>query len=362
MDPSSLRAVSAPALTGAFAPSRGWTGSPSHVVLQARYCLAVFLAVGEPPWCGVPLPTDGKNPHSCRRRRLLRFCSPPPALRRWAPERLGNGCFAFRRRPGIGVPAVGAVAGTYVAEYGPSHAARWAPGGVPANRILVGFFSGRGTNLHRPAPALLARYVPLWRRARAARILYALADWANRSAGIRQRSLAPRGISAASDLAGIPAPYVIDAGLVTVSIIGLWAAAVYEPVRHCHTGEESRAQRRSRLHALHPLARGSVVARVSAASRTDAGGTFGGADACRVLRWHGSLHLGFVWVGIFMWFDGLLALSSVVFFLLGCRWNFAGLSYSSIMCWAWERLTDAFGCSRGTAGQEEASRTWRLGE
>src|ERR1700722_4928100 len=81
-----------------------------------------------------------------------------------------------------------------------------------ANRILRGLFSGRGTELHRRRELRLARYVPLWRRARAARILYALTD--QRVGPLASGSaVCATGKSTASDLRRrVPAPHLIERG------------------------------------------------------------------------------------------------------------------------------------------------------
>jgi MFS family permease len=223
MDSFIFALVLAPALTELL-PKSGMDGSPSHVVYAGSVLFAVFLGGWGSSFVWGPLAD------------------------RWGRTRtLGAavGCYAiftgaaalaqnvwelgvFRFLAGVGIGGEWALAGTYVAEVWPESRRKMGAGYLQTG-YYVGFFLAAALNFTIGAsfgwramflcggvPVLLALYM-----------LSKLKEpdkWRNAAKSTRRTS----------PLRDIFAPEylrrtVVNAALVTISIIGLWAAAVYEP-------------------------------------------------------------------------------------------------------------------------------------
>jgi MFS family permease len=223
MDSFIFALVLAPALTELL-PKSGMDGSPSNVVFVGSVLFAVFLA----GW-GSSL-IWGPIADRWGRTRTLAAAVAFYAVFTGAASLAQNvwELGAFRFLAGIGIGGEWALAGTYVAESWPESRRKMGAGYLGTG-YYIGFFLAAALNytvgvsfgwramfLCGGAPVLLAFYM-LSRVSESDR-------WAK----------AVRVASRLSPLHGIfTAEYrrrtLLNAALVTISIVGLWAAVVYEP-------------------------------------------------------------------------------------------------------------------------------------
>lgn len=223
MDSFIFALVLAPALTELL-PKSGMDGSPSHVVYAGSVLFAVFLGGWGSSFVWGPLADRwGRTRTLAAAVGCYAIFTGAAALAQNVWE-LG----VFRFLAGVGIGGEWALAGTYVAEVWPESRRKMGAGYLQTG-YYVGFFLAAALNftigasfgwramfLCGGAPVLLALYM-----------LSKLKEpdqWLN-AAKSRRR---------ASPLRDIFAPEyrrrtVVNAALVTISIIGLWAAAVYEP-------------------------------------------------------------------------------------------------------------------------------------
>ncbi len=222
MDSFIFALVLAPALAELL-PKSGMDGSPGHVVFAGSVLFAVFLAGWGMSFIWGPLADRwGRTRTLAAAVACYALFTAAAALAQnvW---QLG----VFRFLAGVGIGGEWALAGTYVAEIWPESRRKMGAGYLQTG-YYVGFFLAAALNftigaafgwramfLCGGAPVLLALYMlskvsesDRWARAADSRL-------ANPLQGIfsgpyRRRTL-------------------LNAGLVTVSIIGLWAGAVYEP-------------------------------------------------------------------------------------------------------------------------------------
>jgi MFS family permease len=223
MDSFIFALVLAPALTELL-PKSGMDGSPSHVVFAGSVLFAVFLA----GW-GTSL-VWGPIADRWGRTRTLAAAVACYALFTGAAALAQNvwelGIFRFLA--GVGIGGEWALAGTYVAEMWPESRRKMGAGYLQTG-YYVGFFLAAALNytvgasfgwramfLCGGAPVLLAFYM-------LSRIKES--DRWSKAAQSAQRASPLRQIFAGQ----YRRRTILNAGLVTVSIIGLWAAAVYEP-------------------------------------------------------------------------------------------------------------------------------------
>jgi MFS family permease len=223
MDSFIFALVLAPALSELL-PKSGMDGSPGHVVFAGSILFAVFLA----GW-GTSL-VWGPIADRWGRTRTLAAAVACYALFTGAAALAQNvwQLGAFRFLAGVGIGGEWALAGTYVAEVWPeSH--RKMGAGYLGTGYYVGFFLAAALNytvgasfgwramfLCGGAPVLLA--------------LYMLSGITESDRWVKVARTAPmRSTLRRIFAAEYRRRTVLNAGLVTVSIIGLWAAAVYEP-------------------------------------------------------------------------------------------------------------------------------------
>jgi len=223
MDSFIFALVLSPALTELL-PKSGMDGSPSHVVFAGSVLFAVFLA----GW-GTSL-VWGPIADRWGRTRTLAAAVACYALFTAAAALAQNvwELGVFRFFAGVGIGGEWAIAGTYVAEVWPESRRKMGAGYLQTG-YYVGFFLAAALNftvgasygwramfLCGGAPVLLAFY--MLSRIRESDRWQQAARSAPRAHPLRQ-------IFAGE----YRRRTVLNAGLVTVSIIGLWAAAVYEP-------------------------------------------------------------------------------------------------------------------------------------
>ena len=220
MDSFIFALVLAPALTELL-PKSGMDGSPPHVVFAGSVLFAVFLA----GW-GTSL-VWGPLADRWGRTRTLAAAVACYAIFTAAAALAQNvwQLGVFRFLAGVGIGGEWALAGTYVAEVWPESRRKMGAGYLQTG-YYVGFFLAAALNftvgasfgwramfLCGGAPVLLA--------------LYMLSK-------VKESDRWVRTAARSNPLQGIFAPEyrrrtMLNAGLVTVSIIGLWAGAVYEP-------------------------------------------------------------------------------------------------------------------------------------
>ncbi len=223
MDSFIFALVLAPAL-GELLPKSGMDGSPSHVASAGSVLFAVFLAGWGSSFVWGPV-ADAFG-----RTRTLAAAVACYAVFTGAAALADNvwQLGVFRFLAGVGIGGEWAVAGTYVAEAWPESRRKMGAGYLQTG-YYVGFFLAAALNftvgarygwramfLCGGAPVILAFYM-LWRIKEPDRWV-AASHSASRSSAFR-RIFAP----------AYRRRTLVNAGLVTVSIIGLWAAAVYEP-------------------------------------------------------------------------------------------------------------------------------------
>jgi MFS family permease len=223
MDSFIFALVLTPALAELL-PKSGLDGSPAHVVYAGSILFAVFLA----GW-GTSL-IWGPLADRFGRARTLSAAVACYALFTAAAALAQNvwQLGAFRFLAGVGIGGEWALAGTYVAEVWPESRRKMGAGYLQTG-YYVGFFAAAALNytvgasfgwramfLCGGAPVLLSLYM------------------------LRKLRESGRWTQAVESKAGpgplraiFEAPYrrrtLVNGALVTVSIIGLWAAAVYEP-------------------------------------------------------------------------------------------------------------------------------------
>jgi MFS family permease len=221
MDSFIFALVLAPALTELL-PKSGMDGSASQVVLAGSVLFAVFLAGwGTSLIWGPVADRWGRSRTLAAAVACYAVFTAAAALSQnvW---QLG----AFRFLAGVGIGGEWAVAGTYVAEVWPESRRKMGAGylgtgyyagfflAAALNYTVGASFGWRAMFLCGGAPVLVSLYM-LWKVKESERWVRAA-----RSARSPLRDI-------------FVAPYLrrtlLNAGLVTVSIIGLWAAVVYEP-------------------------------------------------------------------------------------------------------------------------------------
>jgi MFS family permease len=223
MDSFIFALVLVPALTELL-PKSGMDGSPPHVVFAASVLFAVFLA----GW-GTSM-VWGPVADAYGRTRTLAAAVACYALFTGAAALAQNvwELGAFRFLAGVGIGGEWALAGTYVAEVWPESRRKMGAGYLGTG-YYVGFFLAAALNytvgasfgwramfLCGGAPVLLAFY--MFTRVNESE------RWVKAVKSVPQLSPLRR------ILAGeYRRRTVLNAALVTVSIIGLWAAVVYEP-------------------------------------------------------------------------------------------------------------------------------------
>jgi len=223
MDSFIFALVLAPALTELL-PKSGMDGSPSHVVFAGSVLFAVFLA----GW-GTSL-VWGPIADRWGRTRTLAAAVACYALFTAAAAMAQNvwELGVFRFLAGVGIGGEWALAGTYVAEVWPESRRKMGAGYLQTG-YYVGFFLAAALNytvgasfgwramfLCGGAPVLLAFYM--------------LSRIGESERWHQAAQSAPRANPLRQIFAGeYRRRTLLNAGLVTVSIIGLWAAAVYEP-------------------------------------------------------------------------------------------------------------------------------------
>jgi MFS family permease len=223
MDSFIFALVLAPALTELL-PKSGMDGSPTHVVFAGSVLFAVFLAGwGTSMIWGPIADAYGRTRTLAAAVACYAIFTGAAALAQNVWE-LG----VFRFLAGVGIGGEWALAGTYVAEVWPESRRKMGAGYLGTG-YYVGFFLAAALNytvgarfgwramfLCGGAPVLLAFYM--------------LARVNESERWVKAVRLAPR----VSPLRQIFADEfrrrtILNAALVTVSIIGLWAAVVYEP-------------------------------------------------------------------------------------------------------------------------------------
>jgi MFS family permease len=221
MDSFIFALVMAPALSELL-PRSGMDGSPRHVAVVGSLLFAVFLAGWGSSLVWGPIADRWGRTRTLAAAVACYAVFTAAAAASQTVWQLG----AFRFLAGVGIGGEWAVAGTYVAEAWPESRRKMAAGYLGTG-YYMGFFLAAALNytvgvrygwrimfLCGGAPVLLAIYMAL-RVGEPARWAKASTSGAQHSLGIfsalyRRRTL-------------------LNATLVTVSIIGLWAAVVYEP-------------------------------------------------------------------------------------------------------------------------------------
>jgi MFS family permease len=223
MDSFIFALVLTPALTELL-PKSGMDGSPKSVVFAGSVLFAVFLA----GW-GTSL-IWGPIADRWGRARTLAAAVACYALFTGAAALAQNvwQLGAFRFLAGVGIGGEWAVAGTYVAEMWPESRRKMGAGYLQTG-YYAGFFLAAALNftvgasfgwramfLCGAAPVLVSIYMLF--KVKESDTWVRVARQAHQAHPLRAIFLAPH-----------LRRTVLNAGLVTVSIIGLWAGAVYEP-------------------------------------------------------------------------------------------------------------------------------------
>lgn len=222
MDSFIFALVMTPALTELL-PKSGLDGSPAKVVFAGSVMFAVFLA----GWGSSII--WGPIADRFGRARTLAAAVACYALFTGAAAIAQNvwQLGAFRFLAGVGIGGEWAVAGTYVAEIWPESRRKMGAGYLQTG-YYAGFFLAAALNfsiganygwramfLCGAAPVLVSLYM-LFKVRESER--WSHAKQANRPSALREIFAPAYRLRTA-----------LNAGLVTVSIIGLWAGAVYEP-------------------------------------------------------------------------------------------------------------------------------------
>jgi len=223
MDSFIFALLLAPALTELL-PKSGLDGSPAHVVSAGSVMFAVFLG----GW-GCSL-LWGPLADRWGRARTLAAAVAVYAIFTGAAAMAQNvwQLGVFRFLAGVGIGGEWALAGTYVAEVWPESRRRMGAGYLQTG-YYAGFFLAAALN-YTVGAAFGWRALFLCGGAPVVLSLYMLSrlNESERWVSVAERTAHPASLR--SIFAG---PYlcrtVLNCALVTVSIIGLWAAAVYEP-------------------------------------------------------------------------------------------------------------------------------------
>ncbi|MBS0419063.1 MAG: MFS transporter [Proteobacteria bacterium] len=218
MDSFIFALVLAPALTELL-PKSGMDGSPSHVVFAGSVLFAVFLA----GW-GTSLIWGPLADRWGRTRTLaaaVAFYAVFTAAAALAQNVWQLGLFRFLA--GVGIGGEWALAGTYVAEVWPESRRKMGAGYLQTG-YYVGFFLAAALNFTVGA-AFGWRAMFLCGGAPVLLALYTLSKVKESDRWVRAQAAARAGIFSPQ----YRRRTLLNAGLVTVSIIGLWAGAVYEP-------------------------------------------------------------------------------------------------------------------------------------
>jgi len=223
MDSFIFALVLAPAL-GELLPRSGFDGSPARVALAGSVLFAVFLAGWGTSVVWGPLADRWGRTRTLAASVL--FYAVFTAAAAFAQDVWQLGVFRFLA--GVGIGGEWALAGTYVAESWPEERRRMGAGYLQTG-YYTGFFLAAALNytvgaafgwramfLCGGAPVLLALYM-LSRISEPGR-------WIRTAASARTRHPLREVFSATYRVRTL-----VNAALVTVSIIGLWAGTVYEP-------------------------------------------------------------------------------------------------------------------------------------
>ena len=218
MDSFIFALVLAPALTELL-PKSGMDGSPPHVVFAGSVLFAVFLA----GW-GTSLIWGPLADRWGRTRTLaaaVAFYAVFTAAAALAQNVWQLGVFRFLA--GVGIGGEWALAGTYVAEVWPESRRKMGAGYLQTG-YYVGFFLAAALNFTVGA-TLGWRAMFLCGGAPVLLAIYTLSKVKESDRWVRAQSATREGIFSPQ----YRRRTLLNAGLVTVSIIGLWAGAVYEP-------------------------------------------------------------------------------------------------------------------------------------
>jgi MFS family permease len=226
MDSFIFALVLAPALAELL-PKSGMDGSPSHVVLAGSVLFAVFLAGWGSSLIWGPIADRWGRSRTLAAAVACYAAFTAAAALSQNVWQLG----VFRFLAGVGIGGEWAVAGTYVAEMWPESRRKMGAGylgtgyyagfflAAALNYTVGASFGWRAMFLCGGAPVLVSLYM-LWKVNESERWVHAARSQAAQPARNPLRDI-------------FAVPYlrrtVLNAGLVTVSIIGLWAAVVYEP-------------------------------------------------------------------------------------------------------------------------------------
>jgi MFS family permease len=228
MDSFIFALVLAPALTELL-PKSGMNGGPSQVVLAGSVLFAVFLAGWGSSLVWGPIADRwGRSRTLAAAVACYAVFTAAAALSQnvW---QLG----AFRFLAGVGIGGEWAVAGTYVAEVWPESRRKMGAGylgtgyyagfflAAALNYTVGASFGWRAMFLCGGAPVLVSLYM-LWKVKESER-------WVHAARTKSSPLQAARGPLALIFMTPYLQRTLLNAGLVTVSIIGLWAAVVYEP-------------------------------------------------------------------------------------------------------------------------------------
>jgi MFS family permease len=223
MDSFIFALVLAPALTELL-PKSGMSGNASQVVFAGSVLFAVFLAGWGSSLIWGPIADRwGRSRTLASAVACYAIFTAAAAFSQNVWE-LG----AFRFLAGVGIGGEWAVAGTYVAEVWPESRRKMGAGflgtgyyagfflAAALNYTVGASFGWRAMFLCGGVPVLVSLYM-LWKIRESERWVHAARSQATRHP-LREIFVPP-----------YLRRTVLNAGLVTVSIIGLWAAVVYEP-------------------------------------------------------------------------------------------------------------------------------------
>ena len=223
MDSFIFALVLAPALTELL-PKSGMDGSPSHVVFAGSVMFAVFLLGWGSSFIWGPIADRWGRTRTLAAAVCCYAIFTGAAALAQNVWQLG----AFRFLAGVGIGGEWALAGTYVAEVWPESRRKMGAGYLQTG-YYVGFFLAAALNftvgasfgwramfLCGGAPVLLA--------------LYMLSKLKESDQWVSAIKSAPHSSPLLRIFEGeYLRRTLVNAALVTISIIGLWAAAVYEP-------------------------------------------------------------------------------------------------------------------------------------
>ncbi len=231
MDSFIFALVLAPALTELL-PRSGLDGSPTRVALAGSVLFAVFLAGWGSSVIWGPMADRWGRTRTLAASVIVYAVFTAAAAFARDVWQLG----VFRFLAGVGIGGEWALAGTYVAEAWPEDRRRMGAGYLQTG-YYAGFFLAAALN-YTVGAAFGWRAMFLCGGAPVLLALYMLARIAEPARWLRTVSGGPAG-TASGQVPGQARPglfgglyrtrTLINAALVTVSIIGLWAGTVYEP-------------------------------------------------------------------------------------------------------------------------------------